>query len=257
MDRKVLVRHSLRPNEPEMITSLRIPAKTSPSLRFASAGTTVLQRKCSCGGTPGPSGECEECRRKRLQRKSGSAKAESGNSTFAPPIVHEVLRSPGEPLDFATRAFFEPRFGHDLSHIRIHTGERPTQSAKAVGALAYTVGPEVVFAREHYAPHTTEGRVLLGHELAHTMQQGRATPDAPITVGTHEYAEREANEASRMIAENRGLKVGMRSSPAVARQEAPDAGAPVDAGAPNRSLRAFGINNPTRGAPLMESFAQS
>lgn len=26
----------------------------------------VLQRKCACGGTPGPSGECEQCRQKRL-----------------------------------------------------------------------------------------------------------------------------------------------------------------------------------------------
>ena len=42
----------------------------------------------------------------------------------APPIVHEVLRSPGQPLDAATRAFMEPRFGHDFSKVRVHTDEK-------------------------------------------------------------------------------------------------------------------------------------
>jgi hypothetical protein len=40
---------------------------------------------------------------------------------IAPPIVHEVLRSPGQPLDAETRAFMEPRFGHDFSQIQLRT----------------------------------------------------------------------------------------------------------------------------------------
>jgi hypothetical protein len=65
----------------------------------------LLQRKCACGGTPGPTGECEECRKKRLQRKPWNPEVETRNDFPVPPIVHEVLRSPGDRLDPAGRAF--------------------------------------------------------------------------------------------------------------------------------------------------------
>jgi len=84
--------------------------------------------------------------------------------------VDEALRSPGQPLDAATRASMEPGFGHDFSQVRVHTGARSAQSADAINALAYTVGPEIVFAAGRYAPGTPEGRQLLAHELAHTVQ---------------------------------------------------------------------------------------
>jgi hypothetical protein len=32
----------------------------------------LLQRRCACGGTPGRSGECAECRRRRLARVTGT-----------------------------------------------------------------------------------------------------------------------------------------------------------------------------------------
>ncbi|MGH6831563.1 MAG: DUF4157 domain-containing protein, partial [Methyloceanibacter sp.] len=41
--------------------------------------------------------------------------------SVAPPLVTEVLRSPGQPLDSATRTFMEPRFGHDFRQVRVHT----------------------------------------------------------------------------------------------------------------------------------------
>jgi hypothetical protein len=88
----------------------------------------------------------------------------------APRSVHEVLRSPGQPLNAPTRAFFEPRFGHDFSHVRVHTDTMAAESARAVNALAYTVGPNVVFARDQYVPGTTDGGKLLAHELAHVVQ---------------------------------------------------------------------------------------
>jgi hypothetical protein len=88
-----------------------------------------------------------------------------------PPIVYEVLRSPGQPLDADTRAFFEPRFGHDFSQVRVHTDSRAAESAQLVNALAYTVGHNVVFGAKQYAPATLEGQRLLAHELTHTIQQ--------------------------------------------------------------------------------------
>jgi hypothetical protein len=81
----------------------------------------LLQRKCACGGTPGATGECEECRKKRLQRKSRNSELGTRNDSAVPSIVHEVLRSPGQPLDSTTRALMEPRFGHDFSHVRVHS----------------------------------------------------------------------------------------------------------------------------------------
>lgn len=60
-----------------------------------------------------------------------------------PPIVNEVLSSPGQPLDRETQAFFEPRFGHNLSHVRIHTDSRAIESARSINARAYTVGSDI------------------------------------------------------------------------------------------------------------------
>ena len=62
----------------------------------------------------------------------------------APPIVYEVLNSPGQPLDSATRAFMEPRFGHDFSSVRLHTGGAARSSTADLGALGYTVGSHIV-----------------------------------------------------------------------------------------------------------------
>lgn len=102
-----------------------------------------------------------------VQRKPASMTA----GHFAPPIVHDVLRSPGYPLDDATRAFFEPRFGHDLSKVRVHSGAAAEQSASDVNARAYTVGHNIVFGPGRFAPQTREGQRLLAHELAHVTQQ--------------------------------------------------------------------------------------
>src|SRR5439155_11614209 len=66
----------------------------------------------------------------------------------------------------------EPRLGHDFSHVRVHTDAKAAESARAVNALAYTVGQNVVFGARQYEPHASEGRRLLAHELTHVVQQG-------------------------------------------------------------------------------------
>src|SRR5205085_6372561 len=100
---------------------------------------------------------------------------QSGSSTV-PPIVHDVLRSPGQPLDTGTRAFMEPRFGHDFSQVRVHTDTQAAESARAVNALAYTVGRDVVFGAGQHSPETSGGKRLLAHELTHVVQQRHASP---------------------------------------------------------------------------------
>ncbi len=134
----------------------------------------VLQRACACDNHA-PGGKCETCKRERLQRQTAVAPAPN----TVPPIVHEVLHAPGQPLDHTTRAFMEPRFGHDFGDVRVHTDPHAAESACAVNALAYTVGNHIAFGTGQYQPHSGAGRRLLAHELAHTVQQENANRKAP------------------------------------------------------------------------------
>jgi len=108
-----------------------------------------------------------------------------------PPTVHEGLHSPGQPLDTETRAFMEPRFGHDFSRVRVHTDARAAESARAVNALAYTLGQDVVFGMAQYRPRTGEGLRLLAHELVHVVQQS-GTSVSPVS---ERHLEAEADHA--------------------------------------------------------------
>lgn len=123
-------------------------------------------RRCACGGTVGPTGECAACRQKRLQREARTA-----GPAPAPPIVQDVLRSAGRPLERGVRDTMEDRFRHDFSRVRIHTDAHAAESARAVGASAYTVGDHVAFGAGRYMPGTRAGARLLAHELAHVRQQ--------------------------------------------------------------------------------------
>lgn len=92
-------------------------------------------------------------------------------SSSVPGIVEQALHSAGRPLDPATRAFFEPRFGNDFSQVRVHTDAQADESARSINALAYTVGRDVVFGSGQFAPGTTAGNRVLAHELTHVIQQ--------------------------------------------------------------------------------------
>ena len=87
------------------------------------------------------------------------------------PIAQAGLQSDGQPLDAETRAFMEPRFGHDFSQVRLHSGADATQSARDMNAKAYTVGNHIVFDSGQFATETPEGRHLIAHELTHVVQQ--------------------------------------------------------------------------------------
>src|SRR5688572_17124967 len=87
------------------------------------------------------------------------------SSTVLQRKVHDVVASPGEVMDTASRAFFEPRFGYDFSQVRVHTDPAAAASARAVNASAYTLGRHVVFDSGRYDARSQGGRALLGHEL--------------------------------------------------------------------------------------------
>jgi hypothetical protein len=185
----------------------------------------LLQRKCACGKVAGPDGECEECKKKResgpmLQRKSSPVAAPGQSAAEAPSIVHDVLRSPGQPLDPAARAFMEPRFGYDFSRVRVHTGLRAAKSAEAVNAQAYTVGSNIVFGASQGGAGNVSYQRILAHELAHVVQQGGRQPGgslrvAPANDSAEGAADRSADQvlsagraANSMKAEGRLQRMG-------------------------------------------------
>lgn len=215
-----------------MNAALQTKAQAPQTTSMAPAPSGFVQRKCACGGTSGLSDECSDCDKKKfnVQRSTRDTGVETSNIEGVPPIVHDVLRSPGRPLDQETRAYMEPRFnsdagsiqslravpqrssaeltigpvhdeyeheadsiagavvasrgrgnknqiptqsGYDFSRVRIHTDERAAQSAKAIGAHAYTLGEDIVFGSGQFAPATDIGRRLLAHELTHVVQQSQ------------------------------------------------------------------------------------
>lgn len=123
-------------------------------------------------------GGCLTCKSQKDQliQRNGSIRSihqpENQSMTqAAPAIVSEVLSSQGQQLDLETRDFMESRLDCDLDRIRIHTGNKAAESARAVNAIAYTVGQNIVFGLGQYAPQTNVGKQVLAHELVHSIQQ--------------------------------------------------------------------------------------
>jgi hypothetical protein len=142
-------------------------------MRIAADGIAVeaaplqVSRKCAA---------CDE--EEKLQEKPAGLAHSAASEALA--LVHEVLRSPGHPLDAKTRAYFEPRFGLDFSDVRIHSDSRAADSAKQLNSHAYAVGRNIVFGTGQFAPATPRGRRLVAHELAHVVQQGRGRFEAVL-----------------------------------------------------------------------------
>ena len=153
---------------------VRMPEPNPAANPVLSGAVPGVQRACACGG------ECDECQKKQQGDEHAKVQLKTagpGGATLTevPAIVQDVLISPGQPLDAATRAFFEPRFGHDFSKIRVHTDARAAESARAVNARAYTVGHQIVFGSGQYGLTAGERARLMAHELTHVMQQGASS----------------------------------------------------------------------------------
>jgi hypothetical protein len=83
-------------------------------------------------------------------------------------------RGSGQAIDSGTRSFMQARFGADFSNVNIHTGSEATSLNRELNAKAFTVGNDIYFNEGQYQPYTSQGKSLLAHELAHTIQQGGA-----------------------------------------------------------------------------------
>ncbi|HEX2271689.1 MAG TPA: DUF4157 domain-containing protein, partial [Pyrinomonadaceae bacterium] len=172
-------------------------AQTAPQ-----ASSILLQRKCAgCGNHTVAGSSCSGCTKKKeesLQRRAAGIET----ATEIPAIVHDVLNSPGQPLDTATRAFMESRFRHDFSGVRVHTDAKAAESARTVNAHAYTVGSHIVFNAGQYLPGTKPGNNLLAHELTHVLQQSQGlTRSALPGIGpANDEFERQADAVAHAIA---------------------------------------------------------
>ncbi|MFE7324656.1 DUF4157 domain-containing protein [Streptomyces sp. NPDC057565] len=106
-----------------------------------------------------------------MVQRAGSGPEEHAEEDARSPVHHVVSSGGGSPLDTETRSDMESRMGADFSDVRIHTDSAAHESAKGVGAHAYTVGNNVVFQRDAYDPSSPQGRTTLAHELTHVIQQ--------------------------------------------------------------------------------------
>ena len=220
-----------------MGTQTATQTKSTATPVVTAAPAVLLQRTCDCGKHTLGGEECDDCKKKKLSLHRRAMN--SFSPRFAPAIVHDVLRSPGQPLDGGTRAFMESRFHRDLGQVRLHTDVMAGDSAKSVDALAYTVGRHIAFGHGQYQENSASSQRLLQHELVHTIQQSHVSDghirasEGKLEVGDPNHSfEREAS-AYEGAAEpthdaiSSGEKMSLRREPA--KESSAEAGTAKDA----------------------------
>src|SRR5438128_3652802 len=119
-----------------------------------------------------------------LQKTAGNATVTAALEEQETSPVKDVVGSGGgSPLERDNRSFMESRLGADFSDVRVHTDGKATESARSVQAHAYTVGNDVVFQSDKYAPESDSGKRMLAHELTHVVQQRSGPVDGTPAAG--------------------------------------------------------------------------
>ena len=138
---------------------MRMTDKDVVQAKFFQPAISTVQRKCA---------HCEE-EEKKLQRMEENSEEVTINSELEGYV--DKLSTRGKSLPGEVRSFFEPRMGYDLGNVKVHTDSVAAKSASSINALAYTSGNNIVFNQGQYSPDSDSGKRLLGHELAHVIQQ--------------------------------------------------------------------------------------
>jgi hypothetical protein len=113
----------------------------------------------------------------------------------------------------------ESRLGADFSDVRVHTGGKATESARSVQAHAYTVGNDVVFQSDKYAPESDSGKRMLAHELTHVVQQRSGPVDGTPAAGGIQISH--PSDRFEQAAESSADRVMSSSTPSVESHSAP------------------------------------
>jgi hypothetical protein len=147
-----------------------------------------------------------------VQRRSGAFAVEPGQVGLA--------ASGGKPLPDAVRGKMEAALGANFSNVRVHVGPQ----AERIGAIAFTMGNEIYFAQGRYRPDTLEGQELLGHELAHVVQQRAGRVRNPLGAGlavVQDHAlEAEADRMGRHAAARAAVQAKVTQSAPSGRHDA-------------------------------------
>ncbi len=109
---------------------------------------------------------------------SGAGAAEPIQTRAAemrPPGQHLAPAGRGRSLPEALQGKMERAYGQDFSGVRVHEGG----AAESIGAMAFTRGENIHFAPGQYRPASRAGQELIGHELAHVVQQRAGRVSAP------------------------------------------------------------------------------
>ena len=200
----------------------------APQAKAAGTPARLLQRACDCGAGK-DSGDCQSCRKKKLQRKaSGGAAPTAGPSPLA---AAPQLTQGGTALGAGLVRQLGPLFGSDFGGVRVHHDATSADAAREVGARAFTLGQHVHFGAGQYRPHQRSGLHLLAHELSHTLQgaQGSAGGSGVEIDDAASPLEREADSAADAVVAGRAVRVRSQGGARLSRQllqRAPD----LDAG---------------------------
>lgn len=199
-----------------MRMQLQAQAASALVSSFTPASNLLLQRKCPCAAKLESKEGCEGCRKKPVLHRRAVGE---NRQAAVPPVVLDVLRSSGLPLDPAIRGFMESQFGHSFSQVRIHTDERAAHSAREVSALAYTVGDHIVFGAGRYAPSSAAGVGLLAHELTHVVQQqsGRTQAEQGVGSPASSYEQEADSFAERISRMSSQMRISQADSSALMR----------------------------------------
>ena len=155
-----------------------------------------------------------------LQKTAGNATVTAALEEQETSPVKDVVGSGGgSPLDRDTRGFMESRLGADFSDVRVHTGGKATESARSVQAHAYTVGNDVVFQSDKYAPESDSGKRMLAHELTHVVQQRSGPVDGTPAAGGIQVSH--PSDRFEQAAESSADRVMSSSTPSVESHSAP------------------------------------
>jgi hypothetical protein len=121
----------------------------------------------------------------------------------------------------SVKAKMEGSFGRDFSDVQIHAN---SGHAAQMGALAYAQGQDLHFAPGQFNPSTTQGQQLLGHELAHVVQQQENRVQPTTEVGGVPVNDDPGLESE---ADHLGARAAAARSGAVQRKSGSTLGPPV------------------------------
>ena len=163
-----------------------------------------------------------------LQKTAGNASVSAALEEQEPSLVKDVVRSGGgSPLDRDTRGFMESRLGADFSDVRVHTDGKATESARSVQAYAYTVGNDVVFQSDKFAPDSDSGQRMLAHELTHVVQQRsgpvagtRAPGGIQISNPSDSFEQAAESSADHVMSSSAPSTESVAAAPAAVQREA-------------------------------------